>query len=166
MALVDVTAGAVTMVDFDVVRSKRTLRLIDSGTVQLSTNSVASRRGETAESSGSEVEVLSATESSVQEIQPKAPVEHIVQEGESLWRIARHYYRRGSLWPLIYRENRDVIGDPEFVRAGVTLRIPEADQQDVSVRSDGQDGKPASAASEFRVSTSSASAENRSDGLR
>lgn len=47
-----------------------------------------------------------------------------VLEGESLWRIAKKVYGAGSRWKEIYDANRDTLGSPDAVRAGVVLRIP------------------------------------------
>lgn len=47
-----------------------------------------------------------------------------VQDGESLWRIAKKVYGAGSRWKEIYDANRDTLGSPDDVRAGVVLSIP------------------------------------------
>lgn len=47
-----------------------------------------------------------------------------VQEGESLWAIAKKHYGTGSRWPEIFDANQDVLRSADAVRAGMRLRIP------------------------------------------
>ena len=49
---------------------------------------------------------------------------HEVTKGETLWKIAEHYYGDGSLYPKIFEANRDVLKDPNLIRVGQKLRIP------------------------------------------
>ena len=49
---------------------------------------------------------------------------HVVQEGESLWKIAKMELGAGSRWKEIYDANRDQMSSPEALRAGLKLRIP------------------------------------------
>ncbi|HHM02940.1 MAG TPA: hypothetical protein ENJ15_07980, partial [Caldithrix abyssi] len=49
---------------------------------------------------------------------------HLTRHGESLWRLARHYYDNGYLWPLLYEANHDKIENPDFLVRGLTLKIP------------------------------------------
>jgi nucleoid-associated protein YgaU len=51
-------------------------------------------------------------------------VEHVVQPGETLSDIAKKHYGRAALWRRIHEANRDVIQNPDQVRAGTRLRIP------------------------------------------
>lgn len=49
---------------------------------------------------------------------------YIVKPEDTLWGIAEKF-NIGDLWPTIYRDNRDVIGDdPHHIRAGQSLKIP------------------------------------------
>jgi len=48
----------------------------------------------------------------------------VVVDGDTLSKIARDEYGDGSLWPSIYEANRDMIGDPNLIHAGLELRIP------------------------------------------
>lgn len=51
---------------------------------------------------------------------------HVVQKGESLWKIAEEYYEDGLRWGEIYRENWEIIGpDPDFIPPGMELVLPE-----------------------------------------
>ena len=60
----------------------------------------------------------------VKEVQPVSS--YTVKRGETLPLIASQpqVYGDRSLWPLIYRANRDQIGDPRHVWPGQVLRIP------------------------------------------
>ena len=49
---------------------------------------------------------------------------HEVAKGETLWKIAEHYYGDGSLYPKIFEANRDTLKDPNVIKAGQKLRIP------------------------------------------
>jgi nucleoid-associated protein YgaU len=49
----------------------------------------------------------------------------VVQPGESLWSIAEDVAGDASLWPVLFRANRDQIGDPGVLHPGQRLTIPE-----------------------------------------
>ena len=53
-------------------------------------------------------------------------LEHVVQQGETLWSIAaqRDTYADPYLWPLIYKFNRDQIKDPSRIYPSQRLQIP------------------------------------------
>jgi nucleoid-associated protein YgaU len=51
--------------------------------------------------------------------------EHVVQPGETLWSIAEEVAGDASLWPLLFRANRDQIGDPGVLHPGQRLTIPD-----------------------------------------
>ncbi len=50
---------------------------------------------------------------------------HVVQPGESLWKIAAVLTGDPTLWPLLYRANRDQIVDPSRLYPGQKLSIPD-----------------------------------------
>ncbi len=56
---------------------------------------------------------------------------HEVQAGETLWSIAELALGDASLWPAIYRANRDRIKDPRRVYPGQRLTIPEVPARSV-----------------------------------
>ena len=49
---------------------------------------------------------------------------HEVQKGDTLSKIARHYYGDPSLYTKIFEANKDVLKDPDLIRVGQKLRIP------------------------------------------
>ncbi len=49
---------------------------------------------------------------------------HEVKSGETLSKIAQHYYGDASLYPKIFEANKDVLKDPNLIRVGQKLRIP------------------------------------------
>lgn len=55
---------------------------------------------------------------------------HVVKEGESLWSIAESVAGDASLWPALFRANRDQIGDPSVLHPGQRLAIPVLESAD------------------------------------
>jgi nucleoid-associated protein YgaU len=49
---------------------------------------------------------------------------HEVKKGETLWKIAEHYYGDGTLYKKIFEANTDTLKDPNIIRVGQRLRIP------------------------------------------
>lgn len=61
---------------------------------------------------------------------PQAPAStsaktYTVQAGDSLWKIAKQFYGKGSAWPRIHEANKELISNPDVIQPGWTLRIPE-----------------------------------------
>lgn len=52
---------------------------------------------------------------------------HEVLPGESLWSIAARTVGDATLWPALYRANRDQIVDPSVLYPGQKLTIPAID---------------------------------------
>ncbi len=50
---------------------------------------------------------------------------YTVESGDTLWKIAQKVYGKGWQWRKIYQANGDVIANPEQIRAGQVLIIPE-----------------------------------------
>jgi len=50
---------------------------------------------------------------------------HTVQKKETLYSISRQYYGDQSKWKDIYAANRSEIGDPNKIRVGQKLVIPQ-----------------------------------------
>lgn len=49
---------------------------------------------------------------------------YTVQKGDSLSKIAKHFYGDGNAWKRIFEANRDVLDDPDKIFPGQALRIP------------------------------------------
>jgi nucleoid-associated protein YgaU len=61
-----------------------------------------------------------------------------VAPGDTLWSIAAAAMGDGTLWPALYRANRDRIKDPARIYPGQRLVVPEVDPDSVaSVRREG-----------------------------
>ena len=51
---------------------------------------------------------------------------YVVVAGDSLSKIARHFYGDASKWPRIHEANRDQIKNPDLIHPGQKLTIPGA----------------------------------------
>jgi len=52
------------------------------------------------------------------------PDRYVVKKGDTLWKIAEHYYGDGSLYKDIFEANKDVLRDPNVIKVGQKLKIP------------------------------------------
>ncbi len=50
---------------------------------------------------------------------------HVVREGETLFRLAQHYYGDGEKFSLLFRANRDVLKTPDDIPPGTVLVVPD-----------------------------------------
>ncbi|MGD8975217.1 MAG: peptidoglycan-binding protein LysM [Desulfobacterales bacterium] len=58
--------------------------------------------------------------------QPQATVEYyVVEKGDTLSAIAKHYYGKANDYPRIFEANREVIKDPDLIFPGQKIRIPK-----------------------------------------
>jgi len=57
---------------------------------------------------------------------PAAPADstYTVVSGDSLSKIAKHFYGKANLWPRIFEANKDQIKNPDLIHPGQVLRIP------------------------------------------
>jgi nucleoid-associated protein YgaU len=51
---------------------------------------------------------------------------YTVVAGDSLSKIARHFYGDANKWPRIHEANRDQIKNPDLIHPGQKLKIPSA----------------------------------------
>jgi len=49
---------------------------------------------------------------------------HVVQRGDTLYKLARQYYNDQSQWKRIYEANRSQVPNPNVLKAGQKLIIP------------------------------------------
>jgi LysM repeat protein len=49
---------------------------------------------------------------------------YLVQSGDSLSKIAQHYYQRAADWQYLYHENDKMVSDPDMIYPGEKLVIP------------------------------------------
>lgn len=54
-----------------------------------------------------------------------APRTYEVVAGDTLSKIAKRYYDDAKLYPKIFEANRDQLEDPDLIRPGMRLKIPE-----------------------------------------
>ena len=56
--------------------------------------------------------------------------DYVVQKGDTLQKIAKQVYGSYNKWTKIYEANRTVIKDPNFLRPGITIKLPVVDKVD------------------------------------
>ena len=49
---------------------------------------------------------------------------HVVQKGDTLFKLARDYYNDQRMWKKIWQANQDQIPDPNKLRVGMELILP------------------------------------------
>jgi nucleoid-associated protein YgaU len=49
---------------------------------------------------------------------------YTVASGDTLSKIAKHFYNDGNQWPRIFDANRDILSNPDRITPGQHLRIP------------------------------------------
>lgn len=52
-------------------------------------------------------------------------VDYKVEKNDTLQKIAKKFYDSYSKWTLIYEANRDVIKNPNRIRSGIVIKIPQ-----------------------------------------
>lgn len=56
---------------------------------------------------------------------PEGAKVHVVEKGDTLSAIAKTYYGKASAYTKIFEANRDVLDDPDKIKPGQKLRIPD-----------------------------------------
>lgn len=56
----------------------------------------------------------------------RAGTTYVVKSGDSLSKIAKHFYGDGSKWKKIHAANADKIPNPDLIHPGLQLTIPDA----------------------------------------
>ena len=57
---------------------------------------------------------------------PQVGTTYTVKAGDSLSKIAKHFYGDGGKWKKIHAANADKIPNPDLIHPGLELTIPEA----------------------------------------
>ena len=73
------------------------------------------------------IKVAKPAPASAPEPVPAPPAErfHEVVSGDTLGHIAQKYYGKASAYMKIFEANRDILDDPNLIKVGQRLRIPE-----------------------------------------
>ncbi|HEU4665039.1 MAG TPA: LysM peptidoglycan-binding domain-containing protein [Dokdonella sp.] len=69
---------------------------------------------------------FSNVQSGVQSTAPAATQTYTVAKGDSLSKIAKHFYGHANDWKRIFEANRDQLDDPDLIKPGQVLKIPAA----------------------------------------
>jgi nucleoid-associated protein YgaU len=62
----------------------------------------------------------------VEHVEPEAQF-HTVKSGDTLGKIAKHYYGNAMKYPIIFDANKPMLTDPDKIYPGQVLRIPHLD---------------------------------------
>lgn len=62
----------------------------------------------------------------VEHVEPEAQF-HTVVSGDTLGKIAKHYYGNAMKYPVIFEANKPMLKDPDKIYPGQVLRIPHLD---------------------------------------
>jgi len=74
---------------------------------------------------GYDEDFVNFTESKRRSHVSKGGSPYTIQPGDSLWKISREVYGRGSFWNEIYQKNIHLIGkNPNYIFVGIPLEIP------------------------------------------
>ena len=88
---------------------------------EASTNAVASA----ASPSPAPAAAAKTSEDASSETKEKAPRYHVVVQGDNLGNISRKYYGEFKRWKDIAEANKDILPDPDKLKIGMKLVIPE-----------------------------------------
>ena len=56
-------------------------------------------------------------------------VDYTVEKNDTLQKISKKFYNSYSKWPRIYEVNKDVLKNPNRLKPGITLKIPQGQTQ-------------------------------------
>jgi nucleoid-associated protein YgaU len=87
----------------------------DFSNVQGTVKSVPSEASAKADFSNVESQVSSTVD---------AGTNYTVEKGDSLSKIAKHFYGNANAWKSIFDANRDQLSDPDRIKPGQILKIP------------------------------------------
>ncbi len=88
-----------------------------------------------AETTAAAPEIAPEPEPAPETAAPEPPVEspaesspgntYTVQPGDSLWKIAEAHYGNGTKYHAIFEANRDILDNPDLIKPGQVLKLPE-----------------------------------------
>jgi nucleoid-associated protein YgaU len=67
---------------------------------------------------------FSTVQSGVESTAPVVEETYTVAKGDSLSKIAKHFYGNANSWRQIFEANRDQISNPDLIQPGQVLKIP------------------------------------------
>jgi len=68
--------------------------------------------------------IVSASDSTLDQVKDSATTTHVVRAGETLWGIASRFYGDGHQWPALARRNRIETTGPAPLQIGMKLIVP------------------------------------------
>ncbi|WP_310570439.1 LysM domain-containing protein [Gemmatimonas sp.] len=68
--------------------------------------------------------IVSASDSTLDQIKDSATTTHVVRAGETLWGIAARFYGDGHQWPALAKRNRISTTGPAPLQVGMRLSVP------------------------------------------
>jgi len=126
---VEIAPGAESNVAIEIAPRRRTIQIISEGEISRPVISPGTTAGDptAAEDSAAVSAGAPAAATPVDETSAGDPVgidQYLVQPGDILSSIARRVYGQSSMWPRIWRANRDVLNSPHGLKPGLILSIP------------------------------------------
>lgn len=74
--------------------------------------------------------VQAGSDSTAPAAQPEtAEQTYTVAKGDTLSKIAKHFYGNANRWNDIFQANRDQLSNPDLIKPGQVLKIPAAQSQ-------------------------------------
>lgn len=56
--------------------------------------------------------------------EPATEIVHVVEKGDTLSKLAKTYLGNGNLWDTIFKHNQDTIANPNKIKIGQKIKIP------------------------------------------
>ncbi|BCG64934.1 MAG: hypothetical protein methR_P2727 [Methyloprofundus sp.] len=79
---------------------------------------------ENVESVVSKIDIIDNDTDAGELLEPDNVEYYTIQSGDSLSKIAKHYYQNAMEYPRIFEANKEVIQDPDLIYPGQKIRIP------------------------------------------
>lgn len=97
----------------------------DFSGVRSHVDSTAEKTFGTADFSG----VSASVDTTAEKTRGVGPQSYTVQSGDTLSGIAKQFYGKASEWTAIYAANRDQLDDPDRIKPGQILNMPQDREQ-------------------------------------